>query len=149
MIVVPKTQDDDPGRRYFNAEMERVGWPLRTETTNVLRIRLQEIKDRIAIHRMYGRDNFANGVILRFTGECTIPHANLTYAAMKQGGRWWTTAVEPMEYGLHWDALVAKFLTFALPESVKVYAEEASYSFFNENDQAKLLKLQYGEEPYV
>lgn len=144
MIVVPKTQDDDPGRRYFNAELTRLlAWPLRIETTDVLRVRMQEIKDRIAIHRMFGRDNFANGVILRFQGECTIPRANLTYAAMKQGGRWWTTAVQPTEYGLHWDALVAQFLAFALPESVKVYAEENTYSFFNEEEQTKLLNLQY------
>lgn len=148
MIIVPKTKENPLGKlvfnRYSNVNLSRERAIL---TTSVLNEMQKLVKHRLKLHRMFGHDAYADDVILRFTGECTKPGDNLTYAAIHQGGRWWTTAVEPAPYGLHWERLVSDFLIFALPESIRLTPESGvSFPFFNKDDQKKLRFLQYGAE---
>lgn len=100
MIQITPDNEYDDGKRYFNAANSGIIRPDGVSTLTDLRFYAQWVKDRMAMHRMFGRDNFADGVVLRFNGECTIPGANLTYAAIRGGGRWWTTAVKPHNMGL-------------------------------------------------
>lgn len=142
MIQVIPTNEYEDGKRFFNASTIDIMTP-KGHTIDDLYLLEHWIKYRIAIHQMFGEDKFTDGDILRFTGECTIPGTNLTYAAIKGGGRWWLTAVKPYNLGLTWKRLVAEFLTYALPDTIDICDDTDVRQFFTETKQNKLLELQY------
>lgn len=128
---------------YFNKSMTALPISVHTQTTDDLRYLKTLIDGKLRIHRMFGKDHYMDDTIIRFTGECTVPGLNMTYAAIKENGRWWLTTVDHSPHGYSWDVLVAQFLSYAVPGSVDLVTNTMVRAFFNKEDRIKLYNLQY------